>query len=200
MNDITIETASFDELKKALTAELERLGRPIPSDDHGWRLLTAAVNAISGERQFATSSVVGDAPRRSGELGMMIAKTRFHLNTKSATIAAAAVIVDLLGASGVASGMLTVTGHLKQSITRLNARSGELCNALDLNRAGATSNPAQALLARLAGGACAHPDLDCRWRQSLDCAITAEAAEENVASLKEHNVVVRDGEDWKVAF
>jgi hypothetical protein len=200
MNEITIETASFDELKKALKAELERLGHPIPGDDHGWRLLTAAINAVSGEHQFVTSFVIDGAPSRPGQLGMMIGKTRFHLNTKSATIAAAAVIVDLLGASGVASGMLTMTGHLKQSITRLNVRSGELCNAIDLNRAGSTSHPAQVLMARLAGGPCVHPDLNCRWRQNLDCAMPTEAAEENVASLKEHNVVVRDRDNWKVAF
>jgi hypothetical protein len=200
MNDIfRLECDSYDALKVGVAGRLQEMGRPVPQTKQAWDEFFAFLDVL--EKQQAVTIVNASnasGPRPKDAYGLFVPKTRIHINVKRASIAAAALAVDILLTKGLATVLLTMSGHMKQSLTNLQTDNGQFCSAVAFASLGPMERPVDQLLEELSAKPCKQPDLNCKFNCEGQCTINEAAAEKNLSTLVEEGVIETANGIWAV--
>ncbi len=163
----------LSDLKNQLTVAMSRMGDPAPTDDQGWAVFFALLRFIN-DRDISNDIPREQINRKSPpSFEIAIPNTRYFLNVKSAALAAAAIVTDVLVTSGVVSGVLSSLGYLTPCLTALDIETGELCIFTSIVSSLKVMGAKSISISELHG--CSHYAIPgCRWLRNGTCTISLQ--------------------------
>ncbi len=125
-----------------------------------------------------------------GTIGMMVLQKRYWLSAKAASLSASCAIIDALLTSGLLA-LLIGPQALREALTKLNDRTGEVCVLQSVNDWGGELNANEAIdavFAHLSSKDCINRPFRCAHREQTTCCIEREPIRACVASLKDKGI------------
>ena len=130
-----------------------------------------------------------------GMIGLMVPKTNYYINVKTATIVMAIFLADIYLTQGALSLLAGLCGFSGTAITVLSEENGEKC----IVRETLSRNPkvgSAHILAPLKGECC-NNDLSCKYRIDGRCLCTEDEIINIYDKLTERNIFNRIGDRYQ---
>lgn len=176
----------------AVREDFENLGIKAPAAMRIINYLCRHKELLSDSESISDTTEWPDFP--AGCIGLMIPKTKYYINVKTATLFIVALLLDEKTGFPLFSSLLALKGISSTAVTALSEADGEKC-IMKETLARKTKKGSADILDSLKGE-CGNNDLQCKYRIDGKCRCSKEDVLRIYDKLSARNIFVLDNDGF----